>query len=82
MTVAEKINVLLGIFQRNTNRGVLTWGPVAHGYRWNCESHGVAQNLAEILVDNVRLMGLDPETFPYHIEPVGGASVVFEPTAD
>lgn len=82
MTVAEKVEVLQGIFRQTTNQGVLTWGPVAHGYRWKCENHAIARNLADVMIDNVRLLGLDPSTFPFRIEPAGGSSLVFEPIAD
>lgn len=82
MTVAEKINLLRGIFRQNSNLGVLTWGPTANGYCWNCESPGVAKNLAQVLIDHVKLLGLDHSTFPFRFQPPLGTSVIFEPIAD
>ena len=81
MTVAEKVRVLQEIFRENSNQGVLTWGPVDSGYRWNCENHATAVNLAEVLMSGVGARSLDCATFPFRIEPAGGSALVFEPIA-
>ncbi|MDB5340605.1 MAG: hypothetical protein JWN70_6224 [Planctomycetaceae bacterium] len=80
MTSGEKISLLKKIFQQGSNEGVLTWGPIKNGYRWNCDTHATAERLAEFLLSNVQLLRLDRASFPHRFDPE--ATLIIEPLND
>ncbi|MBC7821178.1 MAG: hypothetical protein IAG10_30185 [Planctomycetaceae bacterium] len=82
MTRDRKIQLLTLLFLKVSHHGVLTWGETKNGYRWTCEDHEIARELALSLLDLVDILRMDTGKFPYHFEPDDGATVVFEPVGD
>lgn len=82
MNREEKIKLLRHLFHEVSNLGVLTWGPVPGGYRWNCQDHATAVRLADFLLSNLDVLEMDRDTFPYHYEPALGPNLIFEPIGD
>lgn len=82
MTREDKIQLIQRLFQQLSNCGVETFGPTDEGYRWTCEDNAIAQKLANSLMDHVRVLKLDPATFPYRFQPEGGGTLIIEPVDD
>ena len=82
MTRKEKIQLLTRLFLKVSNHGVLTWGETENGYRWTCDSYGIAKQFADCLLAAVEGMNLGAAKFPYRFEPERGATIVFEPVDD
>ena len=82
MTVEEKVGLLRSIFRQLSNHGIESWGATETGYKWKCDTHGTASNLAEMIVSKLELLKLDASAFPFRFEPEQGSTLIFEPMAD
>ncbi|MDB5340268.1 MAG: hypothetical protein JWN70_5887 [Planctomycetaceae bacterium] len=82
MTVEEKVEVLRSIFRQLSNHGIESWGAVRNGYRWKCDTQTTANNLADMIVADLKLLQLDVSTFPFRFESDETSTLIFEPIAD